>query len=124
MAATPRHLDRLSGVDASFLLQEGASTHMHIGAVATFEGPPPTYAEFLEHIGSPLGSVPRHRQKIVGPPLGTGRPVEVMDEWQPAPEPSAAELLAAGVQGFVDAGREIAGALVGAALRPQQALER
>src|SRR5919204_552047 len=79
MAATPRHLDRLSGVDASFLLQEGASTHMHIGAVATFDGPPPTYAEFLAHIGSRLGSVPRYRQKIVDPPLGTGRPVWVDD---------------------------------------------
>ena len=214
--ATARHLDRLSGVDASFLLQEGASTHMHIGAVATFEGPPPTYAEFLEHIGSRLASVPRYRQKIVEPPLRTGRPVWVDDpsfnlryhvrhtalprpggeeqltaltsrifsqrldrtkplwelwlvegyerdrfalvnkihhclvdgvagvdlmsilfdlepvprpadsddRWQPAPEPSSAELLAAGVQGFLDAGWEIAGGLIGAALHPQRTLER
>jgi hypothetical protein len=30
------HLDRLGAVDASFLLQEGANTHMQIGCVATF----------------------------------------------------------------------------------------
>ena len=43
-----QHLDRLSAIDASFLLQEGATTHMHIGGVATFEGPAPTYDEFLD----------------------------------------------------------------------------
>jgi diacylglycerol O-acyltransferase / wax synthase len=73
------HLDRLSAVDASFLLQEGASTHMHIGGVATFDGPAPTYDEFLEHIGSRLGLVPRYRQKIAEPPLRTGLPLWVDD---------------------------------------------
>ena len=35
------HLDTLSAVDASFLHQEGANTHMHIGGIALLEGPPP-----------------------------------------------------------------------------------
>ena len=33
-----RHLDRLSSIDASFLHQEGPSSHMHIGAVLVFDG--------------------------------------------------------------------------------------
>jgi hypothetical protein len=39
----PRHKDRLSSVDASFLHQEHQSSHMHVGAVLVFEGPPPDY---------------------------------------------------------------------------------
>src|SRR2546423_3302835 len=73
------HLDRLSAVDASFLLQEGDGTHMHIGCVATFEGPPPTYEDFLEHIRRRLHLVPRYRQKVRNPPLRTGRPLWVDD---------------------------------------------
>jgi diacylglycerol O-acyltransferase / wax synthase len=74
-----RHLDRLSAMDASFLLQEGANTHMHIGGVATFDGPAPTYDEFLSHIHSRLSLVPRYRQRIANPPLRTGRPLWVDD---------------------------------------------
>jgi diacylglycerol O-acyltransferase / wax synthase len=73
------HLDRLSAVDASFLLQEGANTHMHIGCVATFAGPPPTYEDLLAHVRSRLHLVPRYRQKVRNPPLRTGRPLWVDD---------------------------------------------
>src|SRR5712671_6203412 len=73
------HLDRLSAVDASFLLQEGANTHMQIGCVATFNGPPPSYEDLLEHVGSRLHLVPRYRQKVRTPPLRTGRPLWVDD---------------------------------------------
>ena len=48
------HLDRLSATDASFLTQENASAHMHIGAVLVFEGPPPSYDEFAEHVEARL----------------------------------------------------------------------
>ncbi|HEY8865489.1 MAG TPA: wax ester/triacylglycerol synthase domain-containing protein, partial [Solirubrobacteraceae bacterium] len=75
----PQHLDRLSAVDAAFLIQEGDSTHMHIGGVATFEGPPPSYEDFLAHIRSRLSLVPRYRQKIADPPLRTGRPLWIDD---------------------------------------------
>jgi WS/DGAT/MGAT family acyltransferase len=77
--AKQQHMDRLSAVDASFLLQEGESTHMHIGGVATFEGPPPSYDEFREHIRLRLSLVPRYRQKIVGSPLGVSRPMWIDD---------------------------------------------
>jgi WS/DGAT/MGAT family acyltransferase len=75
----PAHLDRLSATDASFLSQEDQSAHMHIGAVLVFEGPPPTYDEFVEHIDARLHLVPRFRQKLATPPLQSGRPVWVDD---------------------------------------------
>ena len=63
------HLDRLTAVDASFLAQEGPSSHMHVGAVMVFEGPPPSYDDFLVQIRGRLHLVPRYRQKLAFPPL-------------------------------------------------------
>ncbi len=73
------HLDRLSAMDASFLFQEDSNTHMHIGAVAIFEGPAPHYDELLGHIRSRLTLVPRYRQKLADPPLRTGLPLWIDD---------------------------------------------
>src|SRR4051812_8000093 len=78
MAGTPKHKDRLSAVDASFLVRE-SGTHMHIGGVLVFEGPPPTRAEFESHISSRLGMVPRYRQKLAHPRLEMGRPMWIDD---------------------------------------------
>lgn len=74
-----KNLDRLTAVDASFLSNENESSHMHIGAVLIFEGPPPPYEEFVAHIESRLHLVPRYRQKLVYPPLELGRPLWVDD---------------------------------------------
>ena len=49
------HKDRLSAVDASFLAQEKQSSHMHVGALATFDGPPPARAELCAHLEARLG---------------------------------------------------------------------
>jgi WS/DGAT/MGAT family acyltransferase len=68
-----QHLDRLSAVDAAFLHQEGTRTHMHIGALALFDGEAPTHPELLEHIRTRLHLVPRYRQRIAAAPLGLGR---------------------------------------------------
>jgi WS/DGAT/MGAT family acyltransferase len=73
------HGDRLTAVDASFLAQEGANSHMHVGAVLIFEGPPPDYVEFCNQIRGRLHLVPRYRQKLAVPPLETGRPLWVDD---------------------------------------------
>jgi diacylglycerol O-acyltransferase / wax synthase len=73
------HLDRLSATDASFLTQENEASHMHIGGVCIFEGPPPGYDEFLEHVEARLHLVPRYRQKLAWPPLQSGKPVWVDD---------------------------------------------
>jgi diacylglycerol O-acyltransferase / wax synthase len=74
-----QHLDRLTSVDASFLHQEGRASHMHIGGVLLFEGPPPAFEEFLDHVRSRLHLVPRYRQKLATPPLEAGRPLWVDD---------------------------------------------
>jgi WS/DGAT/MGAT family acyltransferase len=48
---------------------------MHVGAVLIFEGPPPRYEDFLDHVRSRLDLVPRFRQKLVFPPFEAGRPL-------------------------------------------------
>jgi WS/DGAT/MGAT family acyltransferase len=73
------HGDRLTAVDAAFLAQEGPNAHMHIGAVALFEGPAPAYEDFTNHIRGRLHLVPRYRQKLAIPPFETGRPLWVDD---------------------------------------------
>jgi WS/DGAT/MGAT family acyltransferase len=52
---------------------------MHVGALITFEGPPPAREELIDHIGSNLSLIPRYRQKLAFPPLELGRPFWVDD---------------------------------------------
>ncbi|MFN2612645.1 MAG: wax ester/triacylglycerol synthase family O-acyltransferase [Solirubrobacterales bacterium] len=75
----PSHMDRLTSVDASFLTNETDSSHMHIGGVLIFEGPPPPYDDFADHVRSRLHLVPRYRQKLAFPPAQTGRPLWIDD---------------------------------------------
>ena len=79
MAEQQSHLDRLSPVDASFLHQERRASHMHVGALVIFEGPPPSREDFCEHIESRLPLVPRYRQKLTFPRFEMGRPFWVDD---------------------------------------------
>jgi diacylglycerol O-acyltransferase len=74
-----RHMDRLSSVDASFLTQETSASHMHVGAILIFEGPPPSYGDLLDHVRSRLHLVPRFRQKLAVPPIQMGRPFWIDD---------------------------------------------
>jgi diacylglycerol O-acyltransferase / wax synthase len=74
-----QHLDRLTSTDASFLHQEGPASHMHIGAVLVFDGPPPPFRDYLDHVRGRLHLVPRYRQKLATPPLESGRPLWVDD---------------------------------------------
>ncbi len=78
------HMDRLSATDASFLVQETGPSHMHIGGVMIFEGPPPPYPDLAAKIESRLHLVPRYRQKIAVPKLPglgleLGRPLWIDD---------------------------------------------
>jgi diacylglycerol O-acyltransferase / wax synthase len=75
MSTAGDHLDRLTAVDASFLTNESSSSHMHVGAILIFEGPPPLYVDLVEHVRGRLNQVPRFRQRIVVPPLEAGRPL-------------------------------------------------
>jgi diacylglycerol O-acyltransferase len=71
--------DRLTGLDASFLHLEDASSHMHVAGVMLFEGPPPPYADLLEAFERRLPLVPRYRQRLAFVPLAQGRPRWVDD---------------------------------------------
>ena len=71
--------DRLTGLDASFLHLERDGAHMHVAATMIFDGPPPDFEEFKEHLRSRLHLVPRFRQKLRSVPLDQGRPVWVDD---------------------------------------------
>jgi WS/DGAT/MGAT family acyltransferase len=69
----------MSPLDASFLHVEDAVSHMHIGSVAVFEGPPPEPEDFARMVEGKLPAVPRYRQKVRFVPLQLARPVWVDD---------------------------------------------
>ncbi len=75
MSTAGGHLDRLTSIDASFLSNETSSSHMHVGAILIFEGPPPRYVDLVEHVRGRLDLVPRFRQRLAVPPLEAGRPL-------------------------------------------------
>ncbi|HSD80506.1 MAG TPA: wax ester/triacylglycerol synthase family O-acyltransferase, partial [Solirubrobacteraceae bacterium] len=72
-------MDRLSPLDETFLHVEDDVTHMHLGSVARFEGPPPAYDDVLAVIESKLHLAPRYRQRVRFTPLAIGRPAWVDD---------------------------------------------
>ena len=72
-------MDRMNPLDASFLAIEDDKNPMHIGSVAIFEGPAPTYGDVVRMVASKLPLVPRYRQKVRMVPLQLGRPVWVDD---------------------------------------------
>jgi diacylglycerol O-acyltransferase len=76
---TPHHFQRLSATDASFVVQERGPSHMHIGGVMIFQGPPPPYEAFLQHIEARLALVPRYRQRLLFPRFELGRPLWIDD---------------------------------------------
>jgi WS/DGAT/MGAT family acyltransferase len=68
-------MDRLTATDASFLTNESDTSHMHVGGILIFEGPPPRYVDLVEHVRGRLSKVPRFRQRLVVPPMEAGRPL-------------------------------------------------
>jgi WS/DGAT/MGAT family acyltransferase len=74
-------MDRLNPLDARFLDAEDQDAHasMAIASIATFEGPAPTYDEFLAAISGRLALVPRYRQKLRTMPFRIAAPVWVED---------------------------------------------
>jgi diacylglycerol O-acyltransferase len=72
-------MEPLSPQDASFLEIEDEVSHMHIGSIGIFEGPPPSREELLAGVQAKLHLVPRYRQKVRYPPLHVGPPVWIDD---------------------------------------------
>ena len=72
-------MDRMSALDAGFFYAESENTPMHVGSVAVFEGPAPTYGDVVRLILAKLPKVPRYRQRVRPVPLQLGRPLWVDD---------------------------------------------
>jgi diacylglycerol O-acyltransferase / wax synthase len=72
-------VDRMSALDSGFFFAESENTPMHVGSVAVFEGPAPSYGDVVRLLLSKLPLVPRYRQRVKEVPLGLGRPVWVDD---------------------------------------------
>ena len=70
---------RLSPLDASFLAVETPDSPMHVGWVATFEGPSPGFEGLFDHIAGRLEAAPRYRQKLAEVPFGVHDQVWVDD---------------------------------------------
>ena len=70
------HGDRLSAVDASFLAQERANSHMHIGAVLLLRGPGPGVRRFPQP--HPVAAAPRAALPAqAGVPAAGDRPADL-----------------------------------------------
>jgi diacylglycerol O-acyltransferase / wax synthase len=72
-------VDRLSATDAGFYYAETDNAPLHVGSVAVFEGPAPSYGDLVRLLLSKLPQVPRYRQRVREVPLNLGRPVWVDD---------------------------------------------
>src|SRR4051794_27653585 len=70
----------MSATDAGFYFAEGENTPMHVGSVAVFEGPAPSYGDVVRLLLGKLSQVPRYRQRVRTLPLHLGRPLWVDDE--------------------------------------------
>jgi diacylglycerol O-acyltransferase / wax synthase len=72
-------VDRMSALDSGFYFAESENTPMHVGSVAVFDGPAPSYGDVVRLLLSKLPLVPRYRQRVREVPLQLGRPVWVDD---------------------------------------------
>jgi WS/DGAT/MGAT family acyltransferase len=74
-------MEQLSSLDAAFVDAEDQDRNASfaIASIAIFEGPAPSYEEFLAAIAQRLPLVPPYRRKLRKVPLGLGPPVWVDD---------------------------------------------
>ncbi|SNS43097.1 Diacylglycerol O-acyltransferase [Geodermatophilus pulveris] len=72
-------MDRMSPTDAGFYYAESEDTPLHVGSVAVFEGPAPSYGDVVRLLMGKLPLVPRYRQRVRRVPLDLGRPLWVDD---------------------------------------------
>jgi diacylglycerol O-acyltransferase / wax synthase len=72
-------MERLSTLDAEFLLVEDGIAHMHIAGISVFDGPRPAPGELTAMVAAKLHRIPRYRQRVRSVPFELGRPVWVDD---------------------------------------------
>jgi diacylglycerol O-acyltransferase / wax synthase len=73
-------VERMSTLDAGFYFVEHENVPMHIGSLAVFEGPAPSYADLAALYEAKLPRVPRYRQVVRTMPLQIFRPYWSDDE--------------------------------------------
>jgi WS/DGAT/MGAT family acyltransferase len=73
-------MNRMSTLDAEFFFAEHGNVPLHMGSVATFDGPAPAYSDVLRLFESKLPRVPRYRQVVRTVPGQILRPVWADDE--------------------------------------------
>jgi diacylglycerol O-acyltransferase len=73
-------MERMSTLDAGFFFAEHANVPMHLGALAVFKGPAPSYKELADLYAAKLSRVPRYRQVVRTAPLQLFRPAWADDE--------------------------------------------
>ncbi|MGY2065784.1 WS/DGAT/MGAT family O-acyltransferase [Blastococcus sp. SYSU DS0619] len=69
----------MSALDSGFYFAESENTPMHVGSVAVFDGPAPSYGDVVRLLLSKLPRVPRYRQRVREVPLQLGRPMWIDD---------------------------------------------
>ncbi|HUA42250.1 MAG TPA: wax ester/triacylglycerol synthase family O-acyltransferase [Streptosporangiaceae bacterium] len=74
-------MERLKPMDAQFIDAEDQDAHASfaIASIAIFEGPPPSYDDFLSAVAGRLPDIPIYRRKLRTVPLRLGPPVWVDD---------------------------------------------
>lgn len=72
-------MERMSPLDWLFLGVENEVSHMHLGSVAVFAGPSPSYEELGAVVAARLPALARYRQRVRSVPLDLGRPLWVTD---------------------------------------------
>src|SRR3712207_7643149 len=65
----------MSPTDAGFYYAESEDTPLHVGSVAVFEGPAPSYGDVVRLLLGKLPLVPRYRQRVRRVPPDLGRPL-------------------------------------------------
>ena len=73
-------MERMSTLDAGFFFVEHKNVPMHLGSLAVFEGPAPSYRELAGLYAAKLPLVPRYRQVVRTAPLQVFRPAWSDDE--------------------------------------------
>src|SRR5215469_3554603 len=73
-------MEQMNTLDAGFFFAEHTNVPMHLGALAVFEGPAPSYQELVDLYSSKLCKVPRYRQIVRTAPLNVFGPAWADDE--------------------------------------------
>jgi len=73
-------MERMNTLDSGFFFVEHDNVPMHLGSLAVFEGPAPSYEDLVALIEAKLPLVPRYRQVVRTTPLQVFRPMWVDDE--------------------------------------------